>query len=175
MLQKIKSVSLISKTNKSYIDYCKTFRESRNINRSETIPDRKSIISKWIEQSLNNLLSQQYIRSENNIITWLELTPYGIYSKRYKEIDGFYKTNEGYLLLEVKCSISKSSYTKGKSQINTNLELISKIYPNTLGILALADCRYFDSELGYALDKVIEIFKDGNAYCLLEGLEFPKH
>ena len=52
--------------------------------------------------------------------------------------------------------------------------LISMIHSNTIAILALADCRYYDFEFGYAMDKVLETMANGSTYVLNEGLELPK-
>lgn len=174
MQPNIKSISLISRDDSGYREYCKKIRDSKNINRAISTPDRKAIISSWIEHSLNKFLGQHYIKINTDIITWLELNHYGSYSRRYKEIDGFYKSEGFFLLLEVKASISKSNFTKGRSQVNTNLDLISMIHPNTMAILALADCRYYDSEFGYAMDKVLETMANGSTYLLQEGLAPPK-
>ena len=174
MLPKIKSIALITRSDKAYLDHCKKIRESKNINRSESTPDRKATISSWIEQSLNKVIGTRYTKVDTDIITWQELNSYGSYVKRYKEIDGFFKVNDHYILLEVKASISKSNFTKGRSQVNSNLEMVSLIHPNTVAILALADCRYYDSEFGYALDKVMETLQNGSTYTLTEGLEPPK-
>jgi hypothetical protein len=174
LLPNIKSVSLISRDDAGYREYCKRICDSKNINRATSTPDRKATISRWMEHSLNQVLSQKYIKVDTDIITWLELNRYGSYSRRYKEIDGFYKSEDFYLLLEVKASISKSNFTKGRSQVNTNLDLISMIHSNTIAILALADCRYYDFEFGYAMDKVLETMANGSTYVLNEGLELPK-
>lgn len=174
MLPKIKSISLVSKSDAAYLEFCKKIRASKNVNRGATTPDRKSTISNWIERAVNDVISQQYMRIEKNIITWQELTPYGSYSKRYKELDGFFREDKLHIILEVKASISKSSFSKGRSQVNSNLDLVRKIYPNTIAILALVDCRSFDSEYGYAMDQVIEMIQSESTYALARGLNPPK-
>ena len=174
MLPKIKSVALIPRTDKGYLEHCKKMRESKKINSAESIPDRKATISAWMESSFNQIMGMHYTKVETDIITWLELNRYGSYSRRFKEIDGFFKFENRYILLEVKSSISKSSFTKGKSQVNSNQELLSNIYPNVAAILVLADCRCFDSEFGYAIEMVTETTQNGSSYQLVGGLKPPE-
>lgn len=174
MLPKVKSVSLISKSDSAYLEFCRKIRASKNINRGETTPDRKITVSNWIERVLNDVVSKRYKRIEKNIISWQELTLYGSYSKRYRELDGLFQQEKFTIILEVKASISKSSFSKGRSQVNSNLNLVRKIYPNTIAILALVDCRFFDSEFGYAMDQVIETIQGESAYELIKGLNPPE-
>jgi hypothetical protein len=74
LLPKVKSVSLISKSDSAYLEFCRKIRASKNINRGETTPDRKITVSNWIERVLNDVVSKRYKRIEKNIISWQELT-----------------------------------------------------------------------------------------------------
>lgn len=173
MLPKIKSVPLISRSDKAYLSYCKDMRYQKNINRGETTPDTTLEISKWIEKIINKLISQKYKKIEADIITWQELTSYGTYIKRYKEMDGLFEFENGYAILEVKASVSKSSFKRGISQIKSNVDLVSVLCPNLASILVLADCRRFDKNFGYAIDKVMMLIQNEMNFSLITGLDPP--
>jgi len=174
MLNKYKSISLMNKDSKYYRDYLKSLYDNRNINKGESEPDPKYVITKWAEDCITQLLSSHYKKIDKNILTWMELNSYGIYNRRFRELDGLFEFDGKYIYLEVKASQSKSNYRRGKSQINANLSMINLIRANTVGVLCMLDCRCFDNDFGfYEHPETIENPEIENIYKVLRGLTLP--
>jgi hypothetical protein len=118
-------------------------------------------------------LSVKFTQNKKTILTWEELTNTNKYVRKYREIDGVFNSPEGLIHIEVKASLSKSSFKKGKTQISESSKLLSTISPNSIGILMLADCRCYDPTFGYAKEFIENEMNSSELYKYIEGLKYP--
>lgn len=170
---KYRSVSLIDKNDKNYLAHVEKMRFIRNCNRSASEPDYKRVITSWLEVVVNKHLSKFFIQDTRNILTWEELNNMTQYCRRYREIDGLFSLGEEKIYIEVKASLSKSNFNKGKSQINETLTLLTTTSKRPLALLIMADCRCYDPSFGFAKDFIDEKINASDAYKPIEGLTIP--
>ena len=173
MSVQFRSVSLIDESDSKYQEHCKNMQLIRNCNRFIGEPDYKQVITAWLEAVIIQHLSSTFIFDKRNILTWEELSNYNQYSRRYREIDGLFSSNDGLIYIEVKASLSKSNFQKGKTQINDNLKLLASISKQPRAVLILADCRCFDPTFGYAKEFIEEKKATSDVYKNIEGMNFP--
>jgi len=171
MRSQYKSITFVNKRDSQYQEYCRNMSYLRNSNRFQNESDSKQVITAWLENVVIKFLSKCYPLDERNILTWEELSSMNIYSRKFKEIDGLFNSGNGQIYVEVKASLSKSSYKRGRAQINENLKLMKMISPNITAVLIMADCRYFDPSFGYAKEFIDEKNSNTDVYTLCEGLE----
>ena len=174
MRDQYRSISFLEKNDKKYQEYSKKMQFLRNTNRFIGESDSKQTITAWLERVMTMHISRVFIHSTCNILTWEELNSFNQYTRKYSEIDGLFNSNDGSLYIEVKASQSKSSLSKGKSQINKNLKLMTLISKNTIGILVMADCRCFDSSFGFSIEKIEDENTNSTQYKKIEGLDLPE-
>ena len=110
MLAKYRSVQLIEKNDVKYQDYCKQMKSIKNSNRFVGERDSKQQITHWLELVVIKHLSNSFTHDTRNILTWEELNFFNQYHRKYSEIDGLFCTKDGALYIEVKASLSKSSF-----------------------------------------------------------------
>jgi hypothetical protein len=173
VLVKYRSVELIEKNDGRYQYYCKKMKFIKNSNRFVGERDAKQLITSWLERVIIKHLSSSFTHDTRNILTWEELNFFNHYNRKYSEIDGLFCTSDGTLYVEVKASLSKSSFSRGKSQINKNLNLISIPSKNSKAALVMADCRCFDPTFGFSKEYVETQKAKNGIYKYIEGLTFP--
>lgn len=174
MLIKYKSINLIERTNRLYQDHCRRMRFIQNCNRFVGEPDFKRVITAWLETVIVKHLSTIFSHDKRTILTWEELTSTNQYVRKFREIDGLFSSIEGLIYIEVKSSLSKSSFKKGKTQLSENSKLLLSIDPNIKAILTMADCRGYDPKFGYAREFIDEEMAASKIYKNIEGINFPK-
>jgi hypothetical protein len=81
----------------------------------ERVVDPQQVVTAWVELSINRLLGKYYQSDDRSILTWEELGSGGSYKRKYKELDGHFKSANGLLYVETKASTSNSSVKKGRS------------------------------------------------------------
>jgi hypothetical protein len=174
MLEKYKSINLIGRMDRYYQEHCRKMKFIQNCNRFIGETDSKQVITAWLEAAIVNHLSRKFSHDNRSILTWEELSNTNQYVRKYREIDGLFSSPEGLIYVEVKASLSKSTFKKGKTQINENLKLLATIDPNVKAILAMADCRCYDPTFGYAKDYIEEEKTSSELYKNIEGLKYPE-
>ena len=145
-----------------------------NINRFLGDFDYKQVITAWLEQKVIEHVSRKFLYDRRRILTWEEITSMNQYSRKYKEIDCLFNSDDGLLYMEVKASLSKSSYKRGKTQINDNSKLLSLVNDKVKSILVMADCRCFDPTFGYAKEFIDANADTSERYELIHGLGYPE-
>lgn len=174
MLERFNSVNLISRTDRHYQDHCRKMSFIKNCNRFVGTPDSKQVITSWLEAVIVKHLSKKFTHDNRSILTWKELSSNNQYFSKYREIDGLFSSPQGLIYIEVKASLSKSSFNRGKIQVNENFRLLSKLEPNLMAILVMADCRCYDPTFGYAKDYIEKENTSNVLYKNIEGLNYPK-
>jgi len=170
---KYKSVSLIERNDKKYQLHLEHMRFIRNCNRSTRDQDYRRVITSWLETVLTKHLSKTFSLDCRNILSWEELNNRNQYFKKYREMDGLFTRGKEKIYVEIKASQSKSSFSKGKSQINETITLLNMAPDRIVAVLIMADCRCFDSTFGYALETIKEKIDASDAYRLINGLNSP--
>ena len=174
MLGRCKSINLISRNDRNYQEYCKNLKFIKNCNRFIGEPDYKQVITAWLEDVIVKHLSRKFTHDSRSILTWEELSRTNQYVRKYREIDGLFTSSEGLIYVEVKASLSKSSFKRGKTQVNENFNLLATIDQNLKAILTMADCRCYDPTFGYAKEYIDEEKTSSELYKDIEGLNFPE-
>ena len=174
MLERYKSINLIGRMNRHYQEHCRKMKFIKNCNRFIGEPDYKQVITAWVEAVIVKHLSRKCPYDSRSILTWEELSSTNQYVRKYREIDGLFAFSEGLIYVEVKASLSKSNFKRGKTQVNENLKLLTKIDPNVKAILTMADCRCYDPIFGYAKEYIEEEKTAGELYRHIEGLKYPE-
>lgn len=173
MLAQYKSINLIDRMDRRYQEHCKRMKFIRNCNRFIGETDYKQIVTFWLEAVIVKHLSKRFNPDKRSVLSWEELTSVNKYVRKYREIDGIFASTNGLIYLEVKASLSKSSYKRGKTQVNENLKLLASIDPNIKAVLAMADCRCYDPTFGFAKDFIEEQNTHSETYKIIEGLSYP--
>jgi hypothetical protein len=168
-----KSISLIGREDRQYLEHCKKMKFIQNSNRFIGEPDYKQVITAWLEAVVIKHLSEKFTHDKRSILTWEELTNTNQYIRKYREIDGLFTSSEGLIYVEVKASLSKSSFKRGKTQVSENSKLLVSIDPNLKAILTLADCRCYDPTFGYAKEFIDDEKSASELYKSIEGLKYP--
>jgi len=169
-----RSINLIPKDDQRYQEHCSKMRFINNSNRFSGDFDYKQVITAWLEQKIIQHVSRKFIYDKRCILTWEEITSMNRYSRKFKEIDCLFSSDDGPLYMEVKASLSKSSFKRGKTQINENFKLLSLVNNKTKSILVMADCRCFDSSFGYAKEFIDSDTDTSARYKLIHGLGIPE-
>jgi len=173
MLARYKSISLIDRMDRQYQEHCRKMKFIKNCNRYIGVPDYKQVITSWLETVIIKLLKAKFSHDKRSILTWEELTNRNQYVRKYREIDALFSSSAGLIYIEVKASLSKSSYKRGKTQVSENSNLLLSIDPNVKAILVMADCRCFDPSFGYAKEFIEEKMPSSKIYRNIEGLKYP--
>lgn len=173
MLAPYKSISLIGREDHQYLEHCRKMKFIQNCNRFIGELDYKQVITAWLEVVIIKHLSAKFPHDKRSILTWEELTNTNKYIRKYREIDGLFASSEGLIYVEVKASLSKSSYKRGKTQVGENSKLLASIDPNLKSILTLADCRCYDPTFGYAKEFIEDEKNSSELYKSIEGLKYP--
>ncbi len=169
---KYRSVRLIDKGEKIYKEHCERIRFLEKSNRIIGEPDYKRSITSWLEIVLVKYLSKTLTPDSRNILTWEELDSYNRYLRKFREIDGFFSIGTEKIFIEVKASLSKSNFNRGKTQIKETLQLLARTSHCVRGILIMADCRCFDPTFGYAKEIIEGKISASESYKTIEGLNF---
>ena len=170
-----KNTALISRSNPRYVMHCKEQIAIKNSIPKERIADPRQVVTAWAESIVNRLLARHFEPDDRSILTWEELGTGSTYKRKYKELDGIFKNSDGHLYVETKATTSNSSIKKGKSQINENLQILSRINPRFSAFLVLCDCHVLDSEFGVMSDEMRLNILSSNEYSIYEGLaNIPK-
>ena len=159
--------------NSQYQEHCRKMKFISNCNRYIGAPDPKQVITAWLETIIIKHFSKKFSHDKRSILTWKELTNTNQYVRKYREIDGLFTSSDGLIYIEVKASLSKSSYRRGKTQLNENSKLLMSIDPNIKAILTMADCRCYDPTFGYAKEFIDEENISSEIYKNIEGLKYP--
>ncbi len=172
---KIKNLALISRNNPRYVMHCREQIEIKNSIPKERIVDPQQVVTAWAELSINRILGKYYEPDDRSILTWEELGSGSSYRRRYKELDGLFKSAERLMYIETKASTSNSSVKKGRSQINDNLQLLSSINPKFCALLVLCDCRVLDQEFGVMSQEMRDQILTSTEYSIYQGIsDIPK-
>ena len=174
MLERYKSINLIDRMDRHYQEHCRKMKFIQNCNRFIGETDSKQVITAWLEAAIVRHLSRKFPHDNRSILTWEELSSTNQYVRKYREIDGLFSSPEGLIYVEVKASLSKSTFKKGKTQINENFKLLATIDPNVKAILTMADCRCYDPTFGYAKDYIEEEKTSSELYKNIQGLKYPE-
>ncbi len=174
MLARYKSISLIDRMDRQYQEHSRKMRFIQDSNRHIGEPDYKRVITSWLEATVIKHLSIRFLHDKRTILRWDELTNTNQYVRKYREIDGLFTSPEGLIYIEVKASLSKSNYKRGKSQVSENSKLLLSIDPNAKSILVMADCRCYDPTFGYAKNFIEEKKTSSENYKSIEGLKYPE-
>ena len=171
----IKNTALISRKNPRYVLHCREQIAIKNSVPKERVVDPQQVVTAWAESSVNRLLGTYYESDERSILTWEELGSASSYRRKYKELDGLFKTPYGPLYVETKASTSNSSVKKGRSQINENLQLLSSINSKFSALLVLCDCHVLDQEFGVMSQEMKAQILTSNEYSIYQGIaDIPK-
>ena len=174
MFARYKSINLIDLMDRHYQEHCKKNKFIRNCNRYFGEPDYKKVITFWFETVIVKHLSSKFSHNKRSILTWEELSNRNQYVRKYREIDGLFTSSEGLIYVEVKASLSKSSYKRGKTQVSENLILLSSIDPHIKAILIMGDCRCYDPSFGNAKEYIEAKLPSSEIYKNIEGLKCPE-
>jgi len=171
----IKNTALISRLNSRYVMYCREQIAFKNSIPKERIADSRQVVTAWAEANVNRLLSKHYESDDRSILTWEEIGLVSSYRRRYKELDGVFKNSDGLLYVETKASSSNSSFKKGKSQINENLQILSNINSRFSALLVLCDCNVLDPDFGVMSEEMKVQLIASAEYSVYKGLsDIPK-
>ena len=163
----IKNTALISRLNPRYVMYCREQIAFKNSIPKVRIADSRQVVTAWAEANVNRLLSKHYQSDDRSILT--------SYRRRYKELDGVFKNSDGLLYVETKASSSNSSFKKGKSQINENLQILSNINSRFSALLVLCDCNVLDPDFGVMSEEMKVQLIASAEYSVYKGLsDTPK-
>jgi hypothetical protein len=170
---KFKSIILIGQTDKNYLEHFEKMRFDRNCNRGNNEQDYKRVITSWLEITITHHLSKSFEHDPRNILSWEELNSFNQYCRRYREIDGLFTLDEQKIYIEVKASLSKSNFNRGKTQINETLPLLASVTKNPTACLIMADCRCYDPTFGFAKEYIDAKIKESGSYKSISGLTVP--
>ena len=171
----IKNIALISRSNPRYVMHCHEQISLKNSISKERVVDPQQVVTAWAESSINRLLCKYYESDDRSILTWEELGAAGSYRRKYRELDGLFKSANGILCVETKASTSNSSVKKGRSQINENLQILSGINSAFSALLVLCDCHVLDQEFGVMSPEMSAQLLTSNEYSIFQGLtDIPK-
>ena len=171
----IKNLALISRNNPRYVMYCREQIDIKNSIPKERIVDPQQVVTAWAELSINRLLSKYYESDDQLIMTWEELGSASSYRRKYKELDGLFKSADGLMYVETKASTSNSSVKKGRSQINENLQMLSSIDSKFCALLILCDCHVLDQEFGVMSQEMRDQILTSTEYSIYQGIsDIPK-
>jgi hypothetical protein len=174
MFARYKYIKLINRTDRQYQEYCRKMKLMKNCNRYLGEPDHKQVITAWLETVIVKHLSTKFTHDNRSILTWEELSNTNQYVRKYRELDGLFASTEGLIYVEVKASLSKSSYKRGMTQLIENSKLLSSIKPNLKAILTMADCRCYDPTFGYAKEFIEEEVTSSKICKKIEGIKYPE-
>lgn len=169
---RIRNVRLSSKDNRSYLERCAYHATLRRIGSGERESDARRHVTEWAEQVACQIVQQQYEQDSRNIISWEELNVYGHYARKYREMDGVFKLDQGSMLLEVKASTSPACIRKGRKQLNDNLGLLGQIHDRFSGMLVLFDCSQLSPDFAAPAQGSIEQLKNSGEYGIVQGIEW---
>lgn len=171
----IKNTTLISRSNPRYAMHCREQIAFKNSIPKERVVDPQQVVTAWAESSINRLLAKYYESDDRSILTWEELGAGGSYRRKYRELDGLFKSANGLLYVETKASTSNSSIKKGSSQINENLQMLSGIISAFSALLVLCDCQVLDQEFGVMSPEMNAQILTSNEYSIFQGItDIPK-
>ena len=171
----IKNIALIPRTNPRYVMHCREQIAIKNSMPKERVVDPQQVVTAWAESSINQLLGKYYESDDRSILTWEEIGVAGSYRRKYKQLDGHFKTANGPIYVETKASTSNSSFKKGKSQINENLQILSNINGKFSAFLVLLDCNVLDPSFGVMSEELRQQISSTEEYSVFEGLtEIPQ-
>ena len=122
--------------------YCREQIDIKNSIPKERIVDPQQVVTAWAELSINRLLSKYYESDDQLIMTWEELGSASSYRRKYKELDGLFKSADGLMYVETKASTSNSSVKKGRSQINENLKMLFGVISQEMRDQILTSTEY---------------------------------
>lgn len=171
----IKNIALISRNNPRYVMYCREQIAIKNAIPKERVADSQQLVTSWAESSINQLLGKYFEKDDRSILTWEELGSSASYRRKYKELDGLFRSSNSLIYVETKASTSNSSFKKGKSQINENLQILSNINTRFSALLVLLDCNVLDPSFGVMSEELRKQIHLTEEYSVFEGLaEIPQ-
>lgn len=155
--------------------HCREQIVIRNSIPKERVMDSQQLVTLWAESSINQLLGKYFEKDDRSILTWEELGSSASYRRKYKELDGLFRSSNGLIYVETKASTSNSSFKKGKSQINENLQILSHLNTRFSALLVLLDCNVLDTSFGVMSEELRTQIHSTEEYSVFEGLaEIPK-
>ena len=130
-------------------------------NSGEHTPDPRSRITQFVEERVRSAVAAELELTRLRVLRWEEEDPSSRYRIRFRELDGVFLGEKGEkVLLEVKASLSRSSVTKGLSQLADSLSIARISVPQAKGLLVFADTGRYDDLFGEKasnLDELISV------------------
>ncbi len=155
--------------------HCREQIAIKNAIPKERVVDPQQLVTSWAESSINQLLGKYFEKDDRSILTWEELGSSASYRRKYKELDGLFRSSNSLIYVETKASTSNSSFKKGKSQINENLQILSNINTRFSALLVLLDCNVLDPSFGVMSEELRKQIQLTEEYSVFEGLaEIPQ-
>lgn len=172
-MAKIKGVMLLPLHAQSYCRHMPNHTFLAKVNSGAKTPDPRlrltQLVGKRIRQELNLLLSSTNLR----VLRWEEIDQRNRLVVRFRELDGFFKTDNGVTVLqEVKASASKGSLKNGLEQLQSSLKTATHVYPNTIGLLVVADLGEWYDMFGQAASKPLAKYFSGMNLDLMDWPPF---
>lgn len=169
--QRILNIRLINSQNNEYRAYCRRMRLEKNINTKEKIKDQTIYVSSWLESAVVSELQKTLTPHTDNILQWDVLGPTNIISRKFKELDGVFSlTEDSITVIEIKASQSKSSISRGITQLDSTRKILNSRFKKIISILVSADCRNLSNIFGQAELSLIEELATEYNYVLLKDL-----
>lgn len=169
---RIRNVRLSSKDNRSYRERMAYHATLRRIESGEREADTRRHVTAWAEQVACRIIAQLHEQDSRNIISWVELNVYGHYARKYREMDGVFKLDQGAMLLEVKASTSPACIRKGRRQLNENLSLLDRTPDRFSGMLVLFYCSELSPDFATPSQGALENLRNSGEYGIVQGMDW---
>ena len=165
----VKGVILLPLDDESYRSNAAHHAFLAKANTGEKIPDPRQAATSVIEHCVRQAISLQLSLTRFRVLRWEERDARSRYFVRFKELDGVFQSNDGNIvLLEVKASATKSSLKSGLKQIRRALDIISRIHPKSVGILAVADLSKWSNDFGQPFPELADDYFEKVDLTILE-------
>ncbi len=139
----IKNIALISRNNPRYVMHCREQIAIRNSIPKERVMDSQQLVTLWAESSINQLLGKYFEKDDRSILTWEELGSSASYRRKYKELDGLFRSSNGLIYVETKkwdltlarieATVSCARFLNQTGQVAKSIEILELFAPEVEG------------------------------------------